>query len=164
MVSLRSKTNLAMDMIQHLHSILRWALLIVLLYSVFVSYNGMMKKQPFTPTQDKAGLWLTILADVQLLLGFLLYFLGGLGLKNIRQMGMGEVMKNSYFRFFAMEHLLMMLVAIVLLHIGRAKSKKAAGDAAKHKNAFWFYVIALVLILSSIPWPFRPGFEMRGWF
>ena len=164
MVSLRSKTNLAMDMIQHLHSILRWALLIVLLYSVFVSYHGMMKKQPFTTTQDKAGLWLTILADVQLLLGFLLYFLGGLGLKNIRQMGMGEVMKNSYFRFFAMEHLLMMLVAIVLLHIGRAKSKKAAGDAAKHKNAFWFYVIALVLILSSIPWPFRPGFEMRGWF
>lgn len=153
-----------MEIVQHLHSILRWLLLIVLCYSVFTAYNGMMKKQAFTSAQDKAGLLLTILADVQLLLGLLLYFIGGLGLKNIRQVGMGEVMKNSYFRFFAMEHLLMMLLAIVLLHIGRAKSKKAASDAAKHKNAFWFYVIALVLILSSIPWPFRPGFEMRGWF
>lgn len=153
-----------MEIVNHLHSSLRWFLLIVLIYSVVSSFNGMMKKQAFTAGHDKAGLMLTILADIQLLIGLILYFMGAFGLKNIQLMGMGEVMKNSYFRFFAMEHLLMMIIAIVLLHIGRAKSKKASTDLAKHKNAFWFYAIALVLILSSIPWPFRPGFEMRGWF
>jgi hypothetical protein len=72
-------------------------------------------------------------------------------------------MKNSYARFFAVEHISMMLIAIILIHIGRSKTKKAISDISKHKTSFWFYFIALILILASIPWPFRKGFEALGW-
>jgi hypothetical protein len=57
----------------------------------------------------------------------------------------------------------MMLIAIIIIHIGRSKSKKANSDLGKHKAAFWYYLIGLILILASIPWPFRKGFEAMGW-
>ena len=96
-------------------------------------------------------------------MGLVLYLAGPMGYKNIQLFGMGEVMKNPVARFFAVEHITMMLIAIVLIHIGRARSKKALTDLAKHKAAFWFYLIALLLILAGIPWPFRHGFETFPW-
>lgn len=153
-----------MELIQQLHSILRWALLIVLLYTIFKAFMGMQQKTSFTNTDEKSSLVLMILTDTQLVLGFILYFMGSMGFKNIENMGgMGEVMKNSYARFFAVEHISMMLIAIILIHIGRSKTKKAISDISKHKTSFWFYFIALILILASIPWPFRKGFEALGW-
>jgi len=64
-------------------------------------------------------------------------------------------MKEPYARFFTMEHMSMMLLAWVLVHIGRAQVKRAATDAAKHKKMLIFFGLAIVLILVSIPWPFR---------
>jgi hypothetical protein len=52
---------------------------------------------------------------------------------------------------------------LVLIHIGRAKSKRATTDLGKHKSAFWYYLIGLIIILAAIPWPFRKGFEAIGW-
>jgi hypothetical protein len=54
-----------------------------------------------------------------------------------------------------MEHLTMMLLAWVLVHIGRASVKRATADAIKHKRMLIFFGIAIILILASIPWPFR---------
>jgi len=162
LLSLDSKNN-NMAIIHQLHSILRWAILGLLLVSIFNAFMGMQKKKAFSATDNKMGLFLTIVADSQLVLGLLLYFVGTMGMQNIQRLGMAEVMKNAYARFFAVEHIFMMLIAIVLIHIGRAKSKKAATDLSKHKNSFWFYFIALILILASIPWPFRQGFESLGW-
>ena len=152
-----------MIIINQLHSVLRWTILLVLVLSIIKAFIGMQKKTPFTGSDDKSGLLLTILADSQLLLGLVLYIAGPMGIKNIQNLGMGEVMKNGYARFFAVEHIAMMLIAIILIHIGRSKSKKALTDLSKHTLSFWYYFIALVLILASIPWPFRQGFEALGW-
>ena len=152
-----------MEFINYAHSLLRWLILLSLFITIYKAFIGMQQKSIFGPTDNKLGLVLTILVDVQLLIGLIQYFVGAWGIKNIQNLGMGEVMKNSYSRFFAMEHILMMLIAIALIHIGRSKSKKAVTDEAKHKNSFWFYLIALILILAAIPWPFRQGFEGLGW-
>ena len=162
MVSLPSKF-FHMAIIHELHSVLRWTILGILLLSIFNALLGIQQKKAFSATDNKMGLFLTILADLQLLIGLLLYVVGDMGFKNIQRLGMAEVMKNGYARFFAVEHILMMLIAIVLIHIGRSKSKKAVTDLSKHKASFWFYFIALILILASIPWPFRQGFEALGW-
>jgi hypothetical protein len=45
-----------------------------------------------------------------------------------------------------------MVIALVLVHIGRAKTKKAIGHWKKHRAATIFYGIALLLILAAIPW------------
>jgi hypothetical protein len=68
---------------------------------------------------------------------------------------MSEIMKDRTARFFVVEHLTAMLIAIILIHIGKAQARKKIGDAAKHQRTAIYYGIALLLILISIPWPFR---------
>jgi hypothetical protein len=57
-----------------------------------------------------------------------------------------------------------MLIAIILIHIGKMQSKRNITDRAKHKRTFIFYLVALLVILASIPWPFREVGADRGWF
>jgi hypothetical protein len=64
----------------------------------------------------------------------------------------GAAMKNADLRFYAVEHILMMVIALVLVHIGRAKSKKDVAPWKKHRSAAIFYGIALLLVLAGIPW------------
>lgn len=152
-----------METLKLIHSITRWLVLIIAIYAIFRAYQGMSSKKEFFNDDKKASLFFTIIMDIQLLLGLALYFIGPLGLKNIQSLGMKEVMGNSVSRFFAVEHITMMLIAVILVHIGKAKTKNANSDLAKHKAAFWFYLIAFILILAAIPWPFRAGFEYLGW-
>jgi hydrogenase maturation factor len=77
----------------------------------------------------------------------------------------GQYKTDPTIRFFAMEHMSVMVLAWVLVHIGRATVKRADNDAAKHKKMLTFFGIALVLILVSIPWPFRVvGKPYFQWF
>jgi hypothetical protein len=92
-----------------------------------------------------------------------LYFTGPWGIKNIQNMGMANVMKDAIGRFFAVEHTIGMILALVLVHIAYASSKKNSSDLAKHKKMFWFNCIALIIMLASIPWPFRAAIG-RAWF
>lgn len=146
----------------HLHSVLRYLVLIVAIWAIFKSMSGMGGAKAFTKSDQRPGLFFMIGMDLQLLIGLVLYFSGNFGLNSIKQLGMGEVMKNSITRFFAVEHTLGMLLALVLVHIGYAATKKAElSDQKKFKKSFWMYLIALIVIFASIPWPFRD--LGRGW-
>ena len=146
----------------HLHSFGRWVVLILLLVAIFRSAAA--GNRPFNKGDRTTGLLLTIFADIMFLVGVVLWFIGSWGYKNITNSGMQEVMGNDVSRFFAVEHTIGMLIAIVLLHIGKAQSKKNIPDRAKHKRTFIFYLIALLIILVSIPWPIREVGAGRGWF
>ena len=61
-------------------------------------------------------------------------------------------MENAQLRFYAVEHILIMIIAIAVIHIGRSKSKKAPTQLKQHRSAAIFYTIGFILILSSIPW------------
>ena len=145
-----------------LHSILRWAILILSVVAIVRSFSGMTAGKPFSAADKKTGLFLMISAHTTLLVGLYLYFFGPWGFANIRSLGFGEVMKNNVYRFYAVEHIFGMLVAIVLITIGRGVAKKNIPDLAKHKRTFWFILVALVIILATIPWPFRAGIA-RPW-
>ena len=119
--------------------------------------------KPFTAGDKKTGLFLMIAAHITLLIGIYQWAVGPWGLQNIRNMGMAAVMKDSVARFYVVEHLTGMLIAIILITIGRGVSKKNIPDGVKHKRTFWFFLVALVIILASIPWPFRAGIS-RPWF
>ena len=145
-----------------LHSYLRWVILILELVVLYKSFTGMTGGRAFTAGDRKAGLFLMISAHTQLLVGIYLYFAGPWGVATIQNLGFGAVMKDSVARFYAVEHIFGMLVAIVLITIGRGVSKKAIPDAAKHRRSFWLFLVALVIILATIPWPFRAGIA-RPW-
>lgn len=146
----------------HLHSLLRWVILILLLVAIYRHYVGMSKKLAYTPGDRKVDLFLMIAAHITLLIGLYQWIVGPWGLKLIQARGFGDVMKSSAERFFAVEHLVGMLLAIILITIGRGKGKPASAAAAEHKKAFGFFMAALILILLLVPWPFREELG-RGW-
>ena len=136
----------------HLHNLLKWVVLITLLLSIVKLISG----------RDalKTSKILLISAHSTLVLGLYQYFFGAVGYKLISAAGgMKEVMKNGVARFWAVEHISSMLIAIVLITIGHIRLKKGA----KASTTATFYLIALLLILSAIPWPFRADIS-RPWF
>ncbi|CAL1520204.1 hypothetical protein [Chitinophaga sp. MM2321] len=146
----------------HLHSFLRWAIVLAGIWAVIRALKGVTGKTPFTATDNKAGLFFMIFFDLQLLAGLALYFF----FSPLAKAGMGDMaatMKDATLRFFTVEHEVLAIIAFILVHIGKAKVKKAATDAQKHKLALIFYGIALILVFVLIPWPFREALG-RGWF
>jgi hypothetical protein len=133
------------------HNVLRWVILILLLVALIQSF---MKN----PGVKKSSLWLMIAAHITLVVGIYQWITGPLGYKLINQNGFGEVMKNSIYRFWAVEHFTGMLIGIILITIARGKIK-----ASKYKATTWLYLVALLVILLTIPWPFREGIG-RPWF
>ena len=134
----------------HLHSILRWAVLLLLIYSFAKSVMGLSQKKEFTDGDGKVGLYLMIFAHLQLLLGLALYFMKGWA-----SAPMAESMADATARFWKVEHIFSMVIAIVLITIGRIRTKKLADSVKKHKAAVIFYGISLLLILWGIPWQMR---------
>lgn len=139
----------------HLHNIGRWVVIILLLAAIFKSLAGMTGNKPFTPGDKKIGLFLMIAAHIMLLVGLYQWFAGPWGLQNIEAKGMKAIMQDNVFRFWAVEHITGMLIAIILITIGRGSAKKNISDKAKHRRSFWFYFIAFILIVATVPWPFR---------
>ena len=148
--------------ILHLHSGLRWVLLLLLILAIYRSSTA--KGKAFSATDNKVGLVLMIVADIMLLVGLYQWFASDWGLKSIQKNGMKEVMGNATLRFYAIEHTIGMLVAIIMIHIGRAYSMKNIPDPIKHKRVVLFFGLALLIVLVSIPWPFRMIGTGRGWF
>lgn len=139
----------------HLHNLLRWIILILLIANVVRHLTAGSK--PYGKQDTNLGKWLMISSHVMLLLGLFQWFSGGLGLQAIKESGMGEVMKNSVSRYWAVEHITGMLIAIVLVTIGYGVRKKSLDDAGKHRRALILYALALLIILAMMPWPGREG-------
>lgn len=135
----------------HLHNLLRWIILVLLLLSIVYAFTKNQKIR-------KTSLFLLITAHITLVLGLFQWLNGNLGLKKIQELGFGEVMKTAEYRFWAVEHLAGMLIGIILITIARGKAK-----VLNYKAASWLYLIALIIILASVPWPFRAGIG-RPWF
>ncbi|HLI93763.1 MAG TPA: hypothetical protein VKU83_09145 [Puia sp.] len=151
-----------MQVIMALHSLLRWIILVLLIAAIVKSFGGMRSGRKFSGGDQKLGLFLMISAHTTLLLGLILWFFGSLGLEPVREQGMGVVMKNPVLRYWVVEHFFGMLVAIALITIGRGVARKNIADTAKFRRSFWLFFLALVIILVTIPWPFRAGIG-RPW-
>lgn len=137
-----------------IHSIVRWLLVIAVVVAVARAFMGWFGKKSFTALDNKIGLAFTSLMDLQLLIGLILYVISPI-LQTAFQ-NFGGAMGNTQMRFFAVEHILMMVIAVVLAHVGRALSKKASTDLLKHRRAAIWYGLALLVMLLAIPWPFSP--------
>lgn len=138
-----------------LHNIGRWVVLILLLAAIIQSLSGMAGNKAYTSGDKKVALFLMIAAHIMLLIGLYQWFVGPFGLHNIQNQGMKAVMQNKISRFWAVEHITGMLIGIILITIGRGVGKKNIADRVKHSRSFWYYFIAFVIIMATVPWPFR---------
>ena len=136
-----------------LHSIVRWLVVIAAVIAVGRAVAGWIGKRPWKVFDDKISTWFTIFMDSQVLIGLILYFFLSPMMRTALQ-NFGGVMGNASVRYFAVEHVFLMLIALALVHVGRSRSRKAATDLAKHRNAAIWFGLAVVVLLAAIPWPF----------
>lgn len=138
----------------HAHSGLRWIVLVLLIAAVFTALSKWQSRGSYTEGNRKLYLFTLIAVHTQFLLGLILLFMS----PKVNF----SLLSDKFYRFFSIEHTVGMLAAIVLITIGYSRSKRADGATAKHRLVGIFFVVALVLILASIPWPARN--LGTGWF
>lgn len=136
--------------INSVHSLCAYIVLIVLFLSTINALAGFFTKKEFTVKDLRLSLFTLIFSHIQLLLGLLLYAVTPRLMA--WQMGAKIVMKNSLFRQLLVEHPLMNIIAVTLITIGWVKHKKQTTNRGKFGKIAIFYTIALVCLLSMIPW------------
>ena len=134
--------------IKHLHSFLAYLFLVSSFVSVVYSVAN-YKKNEYSSTQFSLAKLAFIAGHIQFLVGLVLWYLNW---SSKLFSNTAEVMKNSDLRLLAMEHPIINIIAIAIVTIGYIKVKKATSALEKNKFNLWFYLVALVLILSRIPW------------
>jgi len=144
-----------------LHSWLRWFVLGAGVLAVFKAYAGWSGNRPFSKGDNALTAAFSGFMWLQVIVGLGLYFgLSPWGLNGLKQYGM----KDPTARFFGVEHIAVMILAAILAQVGRIALKRAPTDALKHKKAFIYLGIALLLVLLMIPWgiwnPHRPLFRV----
>lgn len=142
------------SILTHAHSGLRWVALILLILAIVNAFTA----KTYEKKHRMINLFAMVSLHTQLLIGLIQYF----GTSTKVQFIEGW-MKSPLLRFYGMEHILLMIIAIVLVTIGHSKSKKGTTPEEKFKPVKLFYLIGLILILAGIPWPFREVLG-GGWF
>ena len=135
----------------HTHNMFRWLVLIAMVLAVVFAFAGWFGKRDWKKTDKVTGLLLVIFMDIQFLVGIVLYAFVS-PITKAAFADFGSAMSNPSLRFYAVEHITLMIIAWVLVHIGRSKSKKAARPVKQHRAAAIYYTISLILILAAIPW------------
>jgi len=134
-----------------LHSYWAYLVLVMLIIAVL---NAIIKKvgdKEYGAKDFRISLFALIVSHIQLLLGFILYFVSP-RFSLFSEMGMGGIMKSSVDRLYLVEHPLVNIIAIALITVGYSKHKKKLISKSKFNTILLFYFIALVLFLSRIPW------------
>lgn len=138
----------------HAHSGLRWVALILLIVAVITAIGKWQIRGAYTDGNRKLYLFTLISIHTQLVIGLILLF--------ISPKVNFSMMSDKLYRFYSVEHTTGMLIAIILITIGYSRSKRASDATTKQRLVGIFYGLGLLLILASIPWPFR--IVGAGWF
>jgi len=137
------------EILRSAHSGLRWLVLFTLLWAIINSFGKTKGGITFSKKDKRKALFALIFTHIQFLIGLVLYFISP------KVVFSGASMKDDVLRFFLVEHVSLMMLAIILITIGYSKAKRIAMDGKKFKTILIYYTIGLILILASIPWPFR---------
>lgn len=140
------------------HNIIRWVVVIASILAVARVLFGWLAKKTWTKQDRLLGVIYTSAIDTQVLLGLLLYFVFSPITKSAFS-DFGAVMGIKEMRFFAIEHVFSMVLALVFAHLGNMLPKRAGQDSAKFKRAALWFSLSFLFILAGIPWwrPLFPG-------
>ncbi len=134
----------------HTHSSVRYLVLLLLIAVIVKSLLGFTGKKPFVKADNMLSLFLLIFTHIQFLAGLLLYFVSP-----FVKFG-PDTMSDKFTRYWTVEHIFGMLIAVVLITVARSTSKRMTDDTAKHKRLFILNTIALAIIVIVIVLSGRP--------
>jgi hypothetical protein len=125
-----------MTFVLTLHSIVRWLTVLVAVAAIVKFAMGWLQKQPFDKTAKALVSAFGGMMDLQLLLGFIFFFWNGLSIEG------GLTLR------YRLEHLGVMLVAVVVAHLP-AMWKKAE-DNKRYRNTLIAIVVSLLLVVAGV--------------
>ncbi|MCO5267694.1 MAG: hypothetical protein M9897_02220 [Brumimicrobium sp.] len=129
------------------HSGMRYIVLLFILVAI-INAARKLKATNYTKKDNLINLLTMVFLHIQLLLGMILY------IKSPKVQFAKEMMKETTLRFFTMEHVLIMVIAITLITLGKMKAGKLEDPTAKHQIIFKYYGLGLIILFVGIPWPF----------
>jgi hypothetical protein len=138
------------QIILNVHNINRWMVLLLLVVAVV---NSLIGRSTQTFTQKDSSIQRVLLYDVylQVALGLILFFVSPL-ITEAFKIGIFNAINVHEMRFFVVEHPLVMLISVMLVKVGFDLSAKQTTARAKHNKAAVFFGIALLVIITRIPW------------
>lgn len=140
-----------------LHNLIRWLVLVAAVIALVNAYGGLFSRRAWLRRDRVLGTVYTATMDLQLLVGLILYVVsplvrGALG-------NMGEAMQVRDLRFFAVEHISIMVIAVILAHVGSVLARRARTDQGKFRQQAIWFSLSVLAVLYAIPWwrPLFPG-------
>ncbi|NGM73137.1 hypothetical protein [Sphingobacterium sp. SGL-16] len=143
------------------HSLIRWLVLVFILYSIYRAFVGLVNDRAFSKTDNAFRHWTATVAHIQLIIGIILYTKSPLVKYFWKEKE--SSFQNLELTFYGLIHIILMLTAIVVVTIGSAKAKRQQTNKEKFKTMLVWFSIALIIIFIAIPWPFSP-FSGRPYF
>jgi heme A synthase len=137
------------------HSWMRWLALIAGVGVTFAAVMGRVEPENESPA-DRWGLVAMTALDIQMLLGLLLYLVVSPNMAEIRA-HFGEAMQSAQLRFWAVEHLTAMLVAVIVAHVGRVLARKARTPTARRRRLIICFGVSTLAMILGMPWPGTPA-------
>lgn len=135
-----------------LHSWLRWGALLAGLLAAITLVTSKPPRPGDANPPDRWNLFFLIALDLQLVIGLVLYFVASPYLASIRA-NFGESMRIASLRFWAVEHVTIMLVAVIALHMARVLARKAPNPGSRRRRLLIGVSIAVLAIMAGTPWP-----------
>jgi hypothetical protein len=138
------------------HSGFRYVVILLVVLAILGALAGWLGKKPYTDGNRKLNLFAMISVHTQFLLGIILYFLSPF------VVFAKTTMKDPMARYWTVEHITMMLFAIILITIGHSKSKKITIPEGKHRAIAIFYILAFIVVVIAIIQSQRPFFGITA--
>ena len=119
------------------------------IFTIALAIQGLITKREY----GKKDLALSVVFNValyfQLILGFLIYYL----LRSTLEGPLWEVpdtQNDASLRFWAIEHIALMIFALFLTQLGRVYIKRSKGPSRKFRASLFYFGTSLLLILFSV--------------
>lgn len=136
------------------HSWVRW----IALVAGFGATLAAMRDASPTPNSraDRWGLFLMMALDIQLLLGLLLY-LGLSPYTAAARTNFGDAARDPQLRFWAVDHVAAMFLAVILVHAARVLARTAKTPESRRARLLVCFGLATFAMLFGMPWPGLPN-------
>ncbi len=147
--------SLAYGSVLFVHSYLRWVVLLLAVAVVARSFAGWRAARVWSSADERVHHGFVWSMRIQFVLGLLLYVVLS-PISGAFFAHPGASMKVGELRFFGLEHVSVMLIAVAIADIGRARSKRLSVPRLRQRRVFITTLVSLLLMLAGIPWPFMP--------
>ncbi|MFD1140326.1 hypothetical protein ACFQ4C_04370 [Larkinella insperata] len=136
------------------HSAFRWLVLVSLLYALYRGLTGWLGHRPYSKSDNSVRHITATISHIQLMIGYTLYF--NSPIISYFRANFSQASRQLEFLFFGLIHITLMTVAVFFITIGSAAAKRRETDEAKFKTMTVWFLLALLIIFTAIPWPFSP--------